>query len=101
MNPDQLTFRCEELRKDHLEIQELLGRKEKEVEALNREMRKLLANFENASAPAASAVKKFEKPGSISAQTREFDQKLKAQEVLVQALLSELSRAQQAVGEYK
>jgi chromosome segregation ATPase len=90
-----------DLQEDHRELQDSFAKKESEVKALNEEMTKLLANFENVADRSSKAVKKFKAPSSISAQTREYEQKLSANELLIQGLRSELERAQLAVEEYK
>lgn len=99
---EKLQHRFESLRKDHQELQEALKNKEDEVRGLNEEMKKLLANFEQTPDPKSeNASKKFETPSSMGAQVREYEQKLKANELLIKGLRSENERAQQAVTEYK
>jgi len=98
---DQYQRHYNDLLKDHQGLQDTFAKKEEEVDALNTEMKKLLANFETAAEPTSGPGKKFESPSSKSAQSREYDQKLKANELFIQGLRSELERAQQAVEEYK
>lgn len=98
---DKLQHRYNELQKDFRETQDTLAKKEEEIHTLNAEMKKLLANFEKSSAPASSTNKKFETPSSMASQVREYEQKLKANELLIQGLRSELERSQQAIEEYK
>ena len=98
---DQLQHRFDELVKDHRELQESHGKKEEEIQNLNAEMQKLLSNFESATDTTAQEGKKFEAPSSMGAQVREYEQKLKASELLIQGLRSELERTQQAVEEHK
>jgi len=99
---EKLQHRFESLQKDHQELQASFSKKEDEVRALNEEMKKLLANFEQTPEPTTeNTSKKFETPSSMGAQVREYEQKLKANELLIKGLRSENERAQQAVDEYK
>lgn len=98
---DKLQRRFEDLKKDHQELQETFAKKEEELQDLNAEMQKLLANFEKASTVETDTQRKLETPSSMGAQVREYEQKLKANELLIQGLRSEIERAQQAVEEYK
>jgi chromosome segregation ATPase len=98
---DKLQHRYNELQKDYRELQDTLAKKEEEVRSLNAEMKKLLANFEKTSEPTPDKTKKFETPSSMGAQVREYEQKLKANELLIQGLRAELERSQQAIEEYK
>jgi len=98
---DKLQHRYNELQKDYRELQDTLAKKEEEIRDLNAEMKKLLANFEKASAPTSDKTKKFETPSSMASQVREYEQKIKANELLIQGLRSELERSQQAIEEYK
>lgn len=98
---DTHQHRYNTLLKDHEELQEALNKKDAEIQNLNVEMKKLLANFEKASESTQETSKKFETPSSMAAQVKEYEQKLKANELLIQGLRSELERAQQGVDEYK
>ena len=98
---DKLQHRYNELQKDLRETQDTLTKKEEEICTLNAEMKKLLANFEKSSAPTSKTDKKFETPSSMASQVREYEQKIKANELLIQGLRSELERSQQAIEEYK
>ncbi|MBT4137153.1 MAG: hypothetical protein HOE48_04515, partial [Candidatus Latescibacteria bacterium] len=103
-NPSELStlqHRYNTLLEDHQELQEVLGKKDIQIHNLNIEMKKLLANFEKVSESAPDTTQKRRTPSSMAAQIKDYEQKFKANDLLIQGLRSELERAQQGVEEYK